>query len=71
MKVIEADNIWEKYRVKFIEGKKISWEDVWALRGVSFTVSEGEVLGIIGHNGAGKTTLLRILNSMFEPDRGK
>jgi len=43
---------------------------VYALKGISFSVEPGEILGIVGPNGAGKTTLLRILADLLEPDSG-
>lgn len=44
---------------------------VTALSDVSFKLSEGDSVGIIGHNGAGKTTLLRTMAGLYEPTRGK
>ena len=44
---------------------------VQALDGVSFSVNEGELYGIIGPDGAGKTTLFRILTTLMLADRGQ
>lgn len=41
-----------------------------ALKGVSFEVEEGKILGIVGKNGSGKSTMLRAIAGIFSPDKG-
>ena len=42
-----------------------------AVKGVSFEVEKGQILGIVGKNGSGKSTLLRAIAGIFSPDEGE
>ncbi|MDR0902004.1 MAG: ABC transporter ATP-binding protein [Opitutaceae bacterium] len=45
-------------------------KEIWALRGLSLNIHEGEKLGIVGRNGCGKSTLTRVLAGIFCLDEG-
>src|ERR1700676_2040474 len=53
-----------------VENLVKSYGDVQAVRGITFSVEEGEVFGLLGPNGAGKTSTVEILEGMRMPDRG-
>ncbi len=53
------------------ESAQILGNQIWAVNDVSFSVSYGEVVAVIGRNGAGKSTLLKMLARITEPTRGR
>lgn len=48
-----------------------AYEDIHALKEVSFDIADGEMIGYIGPNGAGKSTTIKILSGILLPDRGE
>ena len=50
---------------------KREYREIRALRDLSFTVEEGEILGYIGPNGAGKSTTIKIMSGIMKPDAGE
>ena len=71
MSEIDFKDVWEMYRIKFVTSGKTAWENFWAVRGISFVLERGEIVGIIGENGSGKSTVLKLITGMLKPDRGQ
>lgn len=77
-KVVDVKNLGLKYELTVkksaFSGKAVfsrRKKPFWALRDVTFTINEGEIVGIIGPNGAGKTTLCRVLTGILKNDTGE
>ncbi len=60
----------QEYIIHRVRGKKIEYEDFWALKDVDVELRKGESLGIIGLNGAGKSTFLKIVAGVLKPTKG-
>ena len=59
----------KEYAIHWMRGA-LRYEDLWALRDLSFTVERGEAVGIVGRNGAGKSTLLKVISRVLKPAVG-
>ena len=86
MEVIEVNDVWKRFKIPHekketvfenlqgilhvFERKRFTYEEFWALKGVNFSVDQGESIGIIGENGSGKSTLLEIIANILRPDKG-
>lgn len=78
--VIQCENVCKRYalykkksdrlREALLAGRKVYHTDFYALNDVTFHVSKGECVGIIGKNGSGKSTLLKILTGVITPTSG-
>ena len=69
MNVVEAVDLRRTYRITTGTLRRRSRE-IEAVRGVSFSIREGELFGLLGPNGAGKTTTIKLLNTLLIPTGG-
>lgn len=79
--VIEVERLSKCYQIydkprdrlmqMLLRGQKKYYREFWALRNVSFKVSRGETVGIIGRNGSGKSTLLQLICGTLNPTSGQ
>ncbi len=60
----------KEYAIRWLQ-RRLSYQEFWALRGVSFSLRRGEVLGVIGRNGAGKSTMLKVMARVLHPTTGR
>lgn len=64
---VTFEGVWFHYGDAPTDGS----EPVWVLKDVSFSVSPGETLALVGHTGAGKTTVISLLMRYYDPQRGR
>lgn len=60
----------QKLKKSLISLKLVNVSKFEAVKGVSFAVEKGDIVGIVGKNGSGKSTLLRAIANIFSPDSG-
>lgn len=65
----EKINSLKEYFIKRVKGK-ISYDEFWALKNVTFCVKRGEAVGLVGLNGSGKSTILKVIAGVLKPTKG-
>jgi ABC-2 type transport system ATP-binding protein len=60
----------QEFAIRLLK-RQIHYEDLWALRNVSFELQPASVLGVIGANGAGKSTLMKVVARVLPPTAGR
>lgn len=78
--VIKVENVWKDFKVYYDKGSTLKEKILFknrnrhevhqVLKGVSFDINKGEVVGLIGENGSGKSTLLKLMTKIIYPNEG-
>ncbi len=81
MAAIRVENIYKGFKVYFDKGQSFKekilfknrrkYETRAVLKGINFSVEQGEAMGIIGENGCGKSTMLKLMTRIIYPDKGR
>ena len=58
------------YAIRWLK-RSLTYDELWAVRGVTMEIQRGESFGIIGHNGAGKSTQLKQIARVLRPTEGR
>lgn len=79
--VVEVTDVSKRFRLyhernqslkaSVMRGRRVRYDEFWALRDVSIEVLEGTTFGLIGENGSGKSTLLKCMARILRPDKGE
>jgi lipopolysaccharide transport system ATP-binding protein len=79
--VLSAEGLGKRYEIyehprdrllqMLLRGRRSLFREHWALRGVSFQVRRGQMVGVIGRNGSGKSTLLQLVAGVLTPTEGR
>jgi ABC-2 type transport system ATP-binding protein len=78
---VQVEGLWESFRVyhnrprglkdRLFRMQRSVYDELWALKDVSFRLEPGETFAVMGANGGGKSTLLKCLARILPPDRGE
>jgi len=61
----------QEYAIRWLQRRGVRYADFNALNDLSFSIDQGETVGIIGPNGAGKSTLLKVIAQVIRPTEGR
>ena len=66
----EKFDSFKEYIIKSLK-KQVAFEEFWALKDITFSISKGEAVGLIGLNGSGKSTMLKTIAGVLKPTKGR